>query len=68
MWLYQSQKLLLSVQTEKKKQKFKTVNVLSKSEIENGGKRKYVNTKINGHTVKLLLDTGSDISIVNEQT
>ena len=29
-------------------------------------KEKNVNTKIKGHTVKLLLNTGSDISIVNE--
>ena len=31
-------------------------------------KKKYVNPKINGHIVKLLLYTGSDISFVNEQT
>ena len=48
---------------KRKKQKFKTkVNVvLYKREIENGEKRKYVNTKINGHP-------RSDISTVNEQT
>ena len=70
MWLCWSQKLPLLVPTEKKEAKFYTkVNfVLSKSKIENGEKRKYVNTKINGHTLKLLLDTGSDISFVNEQT
>ena len=42
--------------------------MLSKVEVRQGGKRKFVNTKINGHTVKLLLDTGSDISIINEVT
>ena len=52
-----------------KKTKFKTeVNVfLSKNVINYGEKRKYVNTKINGQNVKLLLDSGCDISIKNEQ-
>ena len=42
--------------------------VLSKKEIEEGQKRKFVTVKINGTDVKLLLDTGSDISIINEKT
>ena len=67
MCLCQSQKLPLLIQTAKKEAKIQNkVNVLSKSEIKNGEKRKYVNTKINGHTLKFLLVTGSDISIVNE--
>ena len=53
----------VSTETSKKKKE----NVLSESEIENGKKRKSVKKKINGYTVKLLLDTGSNISIVNEQ-
>ena len=55
---------------KRKIHKFKTkVNVvLSQSEIKNGEKRKYMNAKIIRHTVKLLLDTGSGISIVNELT
>ena len=54
----------------KQRQKFKSkVNVvLSKEEVKQGGKRKFVNTKINGHTVKLLFDTNSDISIIDEVT
>ena len=39
----------------------------SKAKLKMVGKREYVNTKINGHTLKLLLDTGGDISILNEQ-
>ena len=42
--------------------------MLSKEEVRQVGERKFVNTKINGHTVKLLLDTGSDISIIDEVT
>ena len=37
--------------------------VLSKNEIEEGQRRKYFNVKINGQTVKLLLDSGSDILV-----
>ena len=53
-----------------KKIKFKIkVNIaLFENIIKDGKKQKYVNTKINGQTVKLLLDTGSDISIINEET
>ena len=66
MWLCRSQKLPLSLL--RKKKKFKTkVNVLSKNEIENSEKGKYVITE-KRHTVELLLDTGNTISIVNEQT
>ena len=42
--------------------------MLSKEEVRQGCKRKFVNTKINGHIVKLLFDTGSDISIIDEVT
>ena len=42
--------------------------VLSHREIEEGQKRKFVNAKINGKSVKLQLDTGSDISIINVET
>ena len=54
----------------KQRQKFKSkVNVvLSKEEVRQGDERKFVNTKINGHIVKLLLDTGSDISIIDKVT
>lgn len=42
--------------------------VLSHQEIEEGQKRKFVQVKINGKNVKLQLDTGSDISIINTAT
>lgn len=42
--------------------------VLSRQEIEEGQKRKFVQVKINGKNVKLQLDTGSDISIINTAT
>ena len=52
------------------KRDFKTnVNVvLTKKCIQNGPRRKYLNVKINGQTVKLLLYSGSDISVISEQT
>ena len=54
-----------------KKQKQKpnnNVKVLSKKEMENNGKRKYVHFKIDKQTVSCLLDTGSEISIIDEST
>ena len=42
--------------------------VLTKHELEEGQKRKFVQVKTNGEKVKLQLYTGSDISIVNEET
>ena len=39
-----------------------------KNKIEEGQRKKLVNVKINGQTVKLLLDSGCDISVINEQT
>ena len=42
--------------------------VLSRQEIEEGQKRKFVKAKINGKNVKLQQDTGSDISIINTET
>ena len=56
-----------------KRNKFKSkkdkVNiVLSRQEIEERQKRKFVRAKINGKNVKLQLDTGSDISIINTET
>ena len=42
--------------------------VLSKKEIDEGQKRKFVSVRINGTNVILQLDTGSDISIINEKT
>ena len=42
--------------------------MLSKEEVRQGSERKFVNTKTNGHIVKLLLDRGSDISIIDEVT
>lgn len=55
-------------QDKRRKWKPKVNVVLSKEEIKQGGKRKFVHTQINGHSVKLLLDTGSDISIIDEVT
>ena len=42
--------------------------VLSRQEIEEEQKRKFVQANINGKNVKLQLDTGSDISIINTET
>ena len=42
--------------------------ILSRKEIEEGQKQKYVNVKINGVNIKLQLDTGSDKSIINVWT
>ena len=56
---------------QKKKNKRSEANeniVLSKNDIEEGQRWKYLNVNINGHTVKLLLDSGSDILVINEQT
>ena len=36
--------------------------------MKNNSKRKYIDTKINEQTVRYLLDTGSDISIIDEST
>ena len=63
-------KALTAEINKKTKTKFKNkVNVvLSENVIKDGKKRKNVNTKINGQSVKLLLDTDSDICLINEQT
>lgn len=50
------------------KGKYKVRMVLTKKEIEEGQKRKFVQVKINGEKVQFQLDTGSDISIINETT
>ena len=44
------------------------VNMLSRHKIEEGQKYKFVYVKINNNKVKLQLDTGSDILIINEET
>ena len=36
--------------------------------MKNNGKRKYVNMKVNGRNITCLLDTGSDISTIDETT
>ena len=41
--------------------------MLSKK-VNSNGKRRYVDVKINGWTINSLLDTGSDISIIDELT
>ena len=41
---------------------------LSRKKIEEEQKRKYVNVKINGIKIKLQLDTGNDLSIINVLT
>ena len=51
----------------KKKRKTDRVNAL-RSKKQSSEKRKYVDVSINGHTVTLLLDSGSDISIIDEDT
>ena len=51
-----------------KSKKNKVNIVLSRQEIEEGQKRKFVRAKINGKNVKLQLDAGSDISIINTVT
>ena len=53
---------------EFKSKKDKVNIVLSCQAIEEGQKRKFVQAKINGKNVKLRLDTGSDISIINTET
>ena len=54
---------------KKKKKPHNKVNiVLSKKEMKDNRKRKYVDIKINKQTVQCLLDTGSDISIIDEST
>ena len=57
-----------SKRNEFKSKKDKVNIVLSRQEIEEEQKRKFVQVKINGKNVKLQLDTGSDISIVNTET
>ena len=34
--------------------------------MKNDGKRKYVDMKVNGRNISCLLDTGSDISTIDE--
>ena len=54
----------------KRKQKTDRVNTLRAKKVKpsekRSEKRKYVDVLINGHTVTLLLDSGSDISIIDE--
>ena len=58
-----------SKQKKETKRKSQTnVNiVLSKNKIEEGQRRKYLNGRINGQTMKLLLDSGSDILVIKSK-
>ena len=69
-WVFFSrQKLLFVWDKGHKSKKDKVYIVLSRQEIEEGQKRKFVLVKIiNGKNVKLRLDTGSDISIISTET
>ena len=46
----------------------KKVNVVLSKVMKNNGKRKYVDMKVNGQNITCLLDTGSDISTIDETT
>ena len=54
--------------TKKRKTRGKVNLVLTKKEIQSNERRKYVDVGINGHKVTFLLDSGSDISIIDEHT
>ena len=49
-------------------QKPKKINAILSKVMKNNGKRKYVDTKVNGQNITCLLDTGSDISTIDETT
>ena len=49
-------------------QKPKKINAVLSQIMKNNGKRKYVDMKVNGRNITCLLDTGNDISIIDETT
>ena len=51
---------------DRKKRRTDKINVLRTKKEKNCERRKYVDVLINGHTVTLLLDSGADISIIDE--
>lgn len=51
---------------QKKRQGTDNVNTLRMNKEKSCERRKYVDVRINGHLVTLLLDSGADISIINE--
>ena len=46
----------------------KSINIVLSKKFKSNSKRKYVDVKINGQTINSLLDTGSDIFIIDELT
>ncbi|GAB1605680.1 hypothetical protein Ahia01_000850300 [Argonauta hians] len=58
-----------SAYCKNKKSNCKTVNaVYVKTGIQDTNKQKFIETALNGHKVKFLLDTGSELTVINEQT
>ena len=57
-----------SMCTKRNYQQPKKINVVLSKVMKNKGKRKYVNMKVNGQNITCLLDTGSDISTIDETT
>ena len=49
-------------------QKPKKINAVLSIVMKNNGKRKYVDMKVNGQNITCLLDTGSNISTIDETT